>query len=194
MSYERNDTGTNTAWKEAQSYLTVLYIVIVGVGMLYEYHRYNVFGINIFQFGDIFDFLIAPLRDMKVFRYIVLSLLLVYVLFKWDEAFQRGKPRLYNKLSFGMAGKPWFPRVHKIAFALLFLFYLQLSSVAIAKENKRKIMDTDHLVTIRLSDNQVLKAQMIGRTNDNIIVYKDHHVSIISVGSIKELIATTPAK
>jgi hypothetical protein len=37
----------------------------VAFGMLFEYQRYRVRGINIFMFADIFDPFVAPLRDYK---------------------------------------------------------------------------------------------------------------------------------
>lgn len=42
--------------KEIQSIVTVLYILMVGLGMLFNYQKYSEFGINIFEYADIFDF------------------------------------------------------------------------------------------------------------------------------------------
>ncbi|MEA4809748.1 MAG: hypothetical protein VB136_10935, partial [Macellibacteroides fermentans] len=38
----------------------VFYILAIGIGMLFNYTKYNNFDINIFQYSDVLDFLIIP--------------------------------------------------------------------------------------------------------------------------------------
>ncbi|TDS52098.1 hypothetical protein [Myroides indicus] len=52
--------------KEIQSVITLLYLFTVGIGMLFNYYKYTEFGINIFDYAGIFDFLIAPFADIKI--------------------------------------------------------------------------------------------------------------------------------
>ncbi len=52
--------------KELQTIISILYIFAVGIGMLFNFQKFSEFGINIFEFADIFDFLIAPFSDFKI--------------------------------------------------------------------------------------------------------------------------------
>lgn len=49
--------------KEIETVITICYILAVGVGMLFNYKKFSKFGINKFDYADVFDFLIAPFSD-----------------------------------------------------------------------------------------------------------------------------------
>ncbi|MVN91000.1 hypothetical protein [Mucilaginibacter aquatilis] len=174
--------------KEAQSYLPALYILMVGMGMLFEYHKYKIFHINIFQYADIFDFLIAPFRDPTIFAFILLSIIIVSALYTWDNHMRLNKPARYLKFSFGLVTRSWFKPVHHIAFGTLFLFYLYVSSTAIAQNNKRRTLNQKQQIAIKLNDNEWIKAQLIGKTKEMVFIYRNGKVSILPAGSIKEMI------
>ena len=42
--------------KEIQTVFALLYVIAVGIGMLFNYQKYSEFGINIFDYSDVFDF------------------------------------------------------------------------------------------------------------------------------------------
>lgn len=56
-------------FKELQSVLTIIYLFAVGIGMLFEAEKFSEFGINIFEYADVFDFLTAPFSDAKILLY-----------------------------------------------------------------------------------------------------------------------------
>lgn len=60
-----------TVITEIQTILTISYIFAVGIGMLFTFQKYSEFGINIFDYADVFDFLIAP---FQISRYYYLQL------------------------------------------------------------------------------------------------------------------------
>ena len=106
--------------KELQTVISVFYILMVGIEMLFEYKRYALFGINIFDYADVFDFLIAPFKSPSIFIFIFLSLLAVYIVIKLDTFMQAKLPRLYRISSFGWDRKSWYPTFRYFAFAFLF--------------------------------------------------------------------------
>ncbi len=57
--------------KEIQTLLTLAYVIAVGIGMLFNYKKYSEFEINIFEYGDAFDFLM------------LLSLIFMYCYFQF---------------------------------------------------------------------------------------------------------------
>jgi len=67
--------------KEFQTFLSVFYLLLVGIGMLFSYEKYSRFGINIFQYSDIFDFLLTPFRDLYIFIFSFASIGIVFLIY-----------------------------------------------------------------------------------------------------------------
>ncbi len=51
---------------ELQTIISISYIVAIAIGMVFLFEKYSQFGINIFDYADVFDFIIAPFADLKV--------------------------------------------------------------------------------------------------------------------------------
>ena len=68
--------------KEIQTVITASYIIAVGIGMLFNYQKYSEFEINIFNYSDVFDFLIAPFSDFYILLFASASILFVSILFR----------------------------------------------------------------------------------------------------------------
>lgn len=111
--------------KEVQSVVTILYLLMVGLGMLFNYQKYSEFGINIFEYADIFDFLIAPFEDVRIFFFTLFSALIPFIFFKLDTFSEQRFPKFYTRINFGLNKKSWFKRYIMIAFLGLFLFYFR---------------------------------------------------------------------
>jgi len=72
-----------------QGYTTIGYLSIVVMGMMFEYQYYLNFGINIFEYSDILDFLLAPAKNLEVILFAFASSLFVFLLFKFDGLWQK---------------------------------------------------------------------------------------------------------
>jgi len=57
--------------------LTVGYLVLIAIGMLHTFVRFRRFGINILDFAEPSDFLLAPVRDPLVILATIIPVLLV---------------------------------------------------------------------------------------------------------------------
>jgi hypothetical protein len=177
-----------TYLESSKAYLGVLYMAFVAIGMLFEYQRYRVYGINIFMFADIFDFFVAPLRDYNAVLYILISMLLIYMLLKADEALLKNKPRFYDRSTFGMARKSWFPLVRTLSYAALCILYLYISSLILAKRTQHTLLNTkNENLTFRSNDDRVFSGYIIGRAKENLIIYRDRHITIVPLNGIKEI-------
>src|SRR5699024_5912371 len=103
--------------KDLQSFITISYLIIVGVGMLFNFKKYAAFGINVFDYSDVFDFLIAPFSDFKILLFSALTILLVFMIFKLDTVWRRKYPKTYSKMVFGWDKKSWFnPQYSSVIF------------------------------------------------------------------------------
>lgn len=172
--------------KEIQTTISILYIIIVGIGMLFTYQKYAEFGINIFDYADIFDFLIAPFSDFSILLFSVISIFIAFLFFKLDSFYQKRFPKLYSKMNFGWDNKNWFPIYRNSAFLFLFIFYLYISADYYGKYSKQKTL-TQTTINIKYVDNKTATGILIGKTTDIIFLLENKKVKAIPINSfVKE--------
>jgi len=172
--------------RELQTVITISYIIIVGIGMLFTFQKYSEFGINIFDYADVFDFLIAPFSDINILLFSTITIILVFILFKLDSFWGRKYPKFYSKINFGWNKKNWFNLYRYSSFTLLFIFYLSISSdlygEICAKQTKEQLP-----ITLKYSDNETIKGVLIGKTKDIVFLLQNEKVIAIPItSSVKE--------
>lgn len=168
--------------KEFQTLISVFYLLLVGIGMIFNYYKYSEFGINIFQYADAFDFLIAPFQDVYIILFSVLSTILPYAVFRLDAYFEKAKPVLYSKLNFGLDKKSWFNTYRIIVFSWLFIYYLTLAGEKYGQYYERNIQDQTTL-SIVMQNKEVEKGKLIGKTKEIIFLLKDKKVTAIPLNA-----------
>ncbi len=174
--------------KELQTIITVAYIFAVGVGMLFNYQRYDEFGINIFDYADVFDFLITPFSDFQVLLFTMISLLLTYLIYKLDVAWKGKYPKWYSRLVyFGFDQKSWFANFRYFTFFILFISYLYVSADWYGSISKKQLKKLDR-ITIQFSDGEVKKGKMIGKTKEVIFLMYGKQVEVIPISSLVKTI------
>ncbi len=172
--------------KEIQTLITISYIIAVGIGMLFNYQKFDEFGINIFDYADVFDFLIAPFSDLKIMIFTIISFTLIYVFFRLELLLKRKFPKLYSKLNFGSKKvRSNFSKYFVFAFA--FIYYLYISADIYGNISKDQILDQPS-IKIRFSDNEIKKGKMIGKTKEVIFLLNGEKVEVIPILSlVKEI-------
>lgn len=179
---------TEAIFRELQTVISVFYILMVGIGMLFEYKRYVLFGINIFDYADVFDFLIAPFKSPRIFLFILLSLIIAYVVFKLDVLIQAKMPKLYRISSFGWDKKPWYPVFRYFTVAVVFITYVFLSSGILAKKYKSGFHKNAEEIQVVYSENSKIVGKMIGKTNETLFLLTNNKVKIIPINAlVKEI-------
>lgn len=180
--------------REIQTIITIAYILSVGVGMLFMYQKYSRFDINIFDYADVFDFLIAPFSDYVILIYIVISAGIVFFVFKMDSFMQKKYPKYYSKVNFGMEKKSWYNIYRYSAVGFLLVFYIILSADSYGKISKKQILKQAP-IEIRFADNEIKEGIMIGKTQSVIFLLSDKRVDVIPVTSmIKEITISKSSK
>jgi len=169
--------------KEIQTVVTISYILIVAIGMLFTFQKYSKFGINIFDYADIFDFLIAPFSDFKILLFSTITIILVFFFFKLDALYQRKYPKNYSKMNFGWDKKKWFNFYRSSLLVFLFIFYLFLSADVYGKFTKKQI-ESDSPINLRYSDNENIQGIMIGKTKDILFLLQKEKVKVIPINSL----------
>lgn len=172
--------------KEIQLIVTISYVLIVGIGMLFTYQKYSEFGINIFEYADIFDFLIAPFSDFKVLLFSTVTIVLVLLLFRLDVVWKLKYPETYSKMNWGLDKKSWFSVYRYVMFALMFVIYLYLSADFYGEFTKKEVLEKSQ-INIKYSDNQNIKGKVIGKTKDILFLLQNEKVKAIPINAnVKE--------
>ncbi len=177
-----------TVIKEFQGVISFGYVILIILGMLFEGIYYGQFGINIFQFSGILDFLLVPFRRPTVL------LILLGLSFFWYLYFVRMYNFLGNK----------YPKAQKIFFIpapgngnyiksrikWLMIFFIITTAAwgyVISKKEKENLFKANYNISISYdlnSSNNNIKGKLIGKNDLNIFLLDDNNrVQIIPLSS-----------
>lgn len=154
----------------------VFYILAIGIGMLFNYTKYNNFDINIFQYSDVLDFLIIPFSDLLILLFTIMSILIVYGIYQLDAWWQKRFPGLYSKFNFRLDSKPWFDAYRQISFLLIFLLYLVIAANVYGKVVRNQIEESSP-IALQFTDNENITGRYIGKTKD-VLFFIDHQNNV----------------
>ena len=169
--------------KEVQLFLSMAYLLMVGIGMLFNHQKYSEFGINIFQYADVFDFLIAPFEDWRIFAFSVASSFIPIIMFMSDRVWQQKGPKSYSIFSFGLDKKSWYNASRLIAFGALFIYYIYVFADMYGAKAKERILSSDD-ISIRYEDDEVVIGKEIGKTDDVYFLFREDKLRIIPFNSL----------
>lgn len=173
--------------KEIQTLITISYIIAVGVGMLFNFQKYAEFEINIFDYGDVFDFLIAPFSDFYILLFAAISVLLVYLLIIFDSFWKRKWSESYSIANFRLDKKSWYNTYRGVLFTFIFILYLFNSADFYGRYTKEKIINQDN-ISVKMADNEVITGKLIGKTKEILFLLKRENVIAIPITSlVKEI-------
>lgn len=178
---------TELVIKEIQSVITIGYLFLVGIGMLFTYQRYEEFGINIFEYADVFDFLIAPFRDLGIVGFTVATSLFVSFFYFMDIFVARRFPKTYSKLSFHMDQSPSYKWVRLGGFAFMLITYIYFGADAYGSRSARQALEQDP-ISITFTDGSQERGFFLGKTQEVIFLQKGKgkkasiHIYPISTG------------
>lgn len=173
--------------KEIQTIISVSYIAAVGIGMLFNYQKFIQFRINIFDYADVFDFLISPFSDIKILSFTVISIILALLIVYLDVLWKKKFPKAYSRFNFRWDEKSWFTAMRLLSTGILIILYLIIASRQYGKISKEEVLNQS-LTKIRFSDNEIKKGKMIGKTNDVIFLLSGEKVEVIPITSlVKEI-------
>lgn len=153
------------------------------LGCFLRFYKYSKFGINIFDYADVFDFLIAPFSDYRILLFTAISLALTYVFFKLDLLWKNKFPRFYSKIYFGLDKKTWFNSVRYFSFSILFISYLYTAADIYGALTKQQILNQP-TIQLRYTDNESKSGKMIGKTKEVIFLLTNDKVQGIPINTL----------
>ncbi|MFT5801328.1 MAG: hypothetical protein ACI956_001136, partial [Nonlabens sp.] len=151
--------------EEPQSLLPIGYVALVLIGMVNEAIYYWQFGINIFEYSEVFDFLIAPFKKIEYLLILLAAFILSISAFSADRFLQTKYPNFHNTINMGMAKKSWFKTYRQVSFYLTFVIVLIIYGLQNSKMFKDRLIaqeTSDLIVEFTTADQPTLSAKKIG--------------------------------
>lgn len=168
---------------QMQTYLTILYLLAIGTGMLFNYYKYKLFNINIFDYASIFDFLITPFADVNVLIFTICTLILTFVIYKIDAVLRNKYPIWYSKFIFGVDRFAWYRELRAGFNLIILIIYLVLAANLYGKLNYKQTFGNEK-VAIQFSDQSSMHGVLIGKTSEFFFLLEENSVKAIPVSSI----------
>jgi len=169
--------------KYFQNILTVFYLLTIAIGMIFSYCKYEKFGINIYEYSNLFDFLIAPFNDLRILLFAAVTILFTYLFYQLNSWQRKRFPKFYSRVNFGMDKKSWFDYYIKIGFACIFCFYLYLSGVFYGELVEGQI-EKREVVELKYIDNTIIEGTFIGKSSEVIFLKTSTQVVAIPFASV----------
>jgi len=167
---------------EVQTVLSLGYVLLVTIGMFFQYERYSEFGINIFQYADVFDFLIAPFEDFDIIFFFLVSIGIIIALYIMDIWMEKHTPKFYVFMTFGMVNKSWYKMSRIGTFIFLLVLYVHLGADYYGKSYKRQFLDRP-TIQLYYTTGSMEEGRVIGKTNEVLFFLVDQRVKIIPMGA-----------
>lgn len=167
--------------------LPILYLIAVGLGMLFNYCKFNLFSINIFQYASVFDFLISPFEDLNILWFILVTPCFPLLAKYGDKYWEKHFPKSYKKLSFGISEKPWFRAYQRIVFWCVFIYYIFFAAFSYGWITK-KIIERQEPIQVRYMDDETVEGKLIGKVGNTLFLLDGDFVRVIPLdGVVKEM-------
>lgn len=172
-----------------QGYITMAYLLIVVIGMMFDYQYYDLFEINIFEYSDILDFLLAPVKNLELIAFALASLFLVWIYIKIDVIWKKKRPKSYKRFNFGA------DKYREVFYVFAIISYLFLGSTLYAKRQLSKFNSSPKSIELMFeSGDKKLIGNLIGKNSDYIFLQTaDSTIKAIPIlTDVQEIIISKP--
>ena len=164
--------------REPSHALTFGYLMLIVMGLLFDFFYYKIFKINVLLFVELDDLLLAPIQDIGIVLSVFGFCLFVYLIIEWDIRWRANQPDLYRKFSFQKDPfSPTAEKTRKSSFKFLFVMYIFLAASCYAIYQADKVKD-GHVKRIHITMKDVTPDSMqtqapffIGKTTSYFFVY-----------------------
>lgn len=155
---------------DSQAYITLGYLTVVIIGMMFDFDYYNRFGINIFEYADVLDFLLAPVKNVQLMLFAIATFAIVYTFFLLDNLWQRKWPNTYKRFNFG-ATEGFSKKYRPYLFSLTLILYFYIASGVYGEKMYENYQSGSESIEIVYDSNQrVIQGKLIGKNTDYIFM------------------------
>lgn len=163
---------------EPQIVFTLIYVLAIAIGMIFNYAKYHKFGINVFDYCDLTDFILFPFSDIKVLLFTLVIAILCFIFYYLDLKLRDIFPKFFNSKSISQTQ-------YKTFSLLISTFLFMLFVYIVAEKYSQNFYNN-----IELSENITIygktanyKGKYVGKTSDVIFIYQDKKLKIFPITS-----------
>lgn len=169
-------------------WVSALYVASSVIGMFYSWAYLRHFGINVFNYAQISDFLLASLKEPITWGLVVLAVLMV----QSDNAMSRRVERKGPSRWFRWYGSPRYRLVNDLGAVLLVLMFIYTFATVQAREardGEGKIVDV-----VFEEDGAATSALLLGTTGQFVFLFDadNAHVGIHPIENIHSISFKAP--
>lgn len=190
------DEKFETVIKEIQGIISFGYIILIVLGMIFESIYYGQFGINIFNYSGILDFLLVPFRRPIVLAILIGVYMFIHLYFFTLNKFLNRKLPKFHKFIYGTASKREGYLKSNIFKLILIYFIITISwAYVISKKNKEALYKKEINTRIVYDTNgeKYIEGKLIGKNEINIFLLgTSNEIQILPINS--EMIKIIPLK
>lgn len=173
--------------------LTLGYLVVTAVGMWFSWKLFAGFGINVFDYGEVGDFLLAAFREPASFL-IVLVPVLVLFLAVWSSNRLKERPSYVGLYRYRWIRKSSHPLLYPLVFLLYAHMFVDLYTewlVDRIQSGKGKVVQVEMASGRSLGPGRLM---LVGKAGGFLILYRVEpgRTEIVPVESISRVIVGEP--
>lgn len=180
-----------TIFKEHPALLaSALYVAASVIGMFYSWAYLQFFGINVFNYAQVSDFLLASLKEPFTWGLVVLGLLLVSFDNAMSRRVQRKSPGKWSR---------WYasPRYRAVNnFAALFVVLLFIYTFATVQARDTRDGEGKNVTVIFADNGAATSALLLGTTGQYVFLFDSDsdHVDIHPIENIHSISFKAPPR
>ena len=171
--------------RELQNLLAFGYVCLIILGMMFEIGYYSFFGINIFEYAGVSDFLLAPFR--RPVSLMILFIIGVYLMvtYPMDVWMAKNWPRFYRILNFGIVKAERSSVYRNIVFVFTALTLIILLSVDQGSKGFKKVQSGENNYHVIFAENQKeMYGRKVGQTSSYLFLMDSiEQIKVIPINS-----------
>ena len=164
-----------TTIRELQTVLASGYLCLIIIGMIYEAAFYQPFGINIFEYAEILDFLLVPFRRPVTLLLLLGIIMLFYAMYYLDIISERKFPKFYRVMYFGLSSRTMkgFATYRIVAYIVVLVVYIGFSGLLLGEKTHEQLINERHpdiIIQYTTSNKSVFRGKKIGKNGSYLFV------------------------
>ncbi|UYW00937.1 hypothetical protein K5I29_10575 [Flavobacterium agricola] len=178
MVMKKSNNSLLDRLNEPQILFTILYVVAIAIGMIFNFAKYKAFHVNIFDYCDITDFILFPFSDFKIILFTLVIAILCLILYYVDLRLRDYFPNFFKKSFVSQAQYKTISFCISICMFVLFIFIV---SQKYSKNFYNNIELAEDLTIY--TKTETFKGKYIGKTSDVLFMYQNRELKIFPITS-----------
>jgi len=176
--HQKKTYSTLERLNEPQILFTILYVLAIAIGMIFNYAKYKAFGVNIFDYCDITDFILFPFSDFKIILFTLVIAILCFIMYHADLKIRDLFPNFFSSK---LLPQTQYKIISFMISVLMFLIFIFIVSKKYSQNIYQNIEIAQELTIYTKSE--TFKGKYVGKTSDVLFMYQNKNLKIFPISS-----------